>query len=231
MKEFMIEGKKIMLFPSTTSNCPMIYFNTFDDEGEKVYQLLQKQKCVDFTLAAICDLDWNRDLSPWKAPAVFKNDEDFLGVADDFLKLLIEKIMPQVEENVSGTIKWRGLAGYSLAGLFALYALYKTDLFYKAASMSGSFWFSGFKKYAVSQQMKRQPDSLYFSLGSKECKTRHPYLKMVQQSTEELEAFYRAQGINTFFELNPGNHYQDTTARSAAGIRWILENQEEGSHA
>lgn len=36
-----------------------------------------------------------------------------------------------------------GIAGYSLAGLFALYALYKTDVFTRVASMSGSLWFPG----------------------------------------------------------------------------------------
>lgn len=223
MKELIIEGKKVTLYPSAAPDAPIVYFNTFDDEGQRVHQLLQEQKCPDFTLAAVCELDWNRDMSPWKAPAVFAGDEDFAGGADNFLKFLTEKVMPQVEENAAGKVRWRGIAGYSLAGLFAIYSLYQTDLFSRAASMSGSFWFSGFKEYAASHQMKKQPEALYFSLGSKECKTRHPYLKTVQQNTEELEAFYHAQGISTLFQLNPGNHYRDTAARSAAGIRWILE--------
>ncbi|MBQ0070847.1 MAG: hypothetical protein KBS81_03175, partial [Spirochaetales bacterium] len=37
--------------------------------------------------------DWNRDLSPWKAKAVF-NGEDFSGGADAFLRLLLEKTIP-----------------------------------------------------------------------------------------------------------------------------------------
>ncbi|MCI8631870.1 MAG: alpha/beta hydrolase [Lachnospiraceae bacterium] len=223
MQEFIIENRKIMLYPSTLPDRPVIYFNTFDEEGEKVHHILQEQACPDFTLVTISELDWNHDMSPWSAPAVFAGDTDFSGGAGEYLKVLTEKILPQAEKEVKGRVLWRGIVGYSLAGLFAVYSLYQTDLFSRAASMSGSFWFSGFKEYAVSHEMRTRPEGLYFSLGGKECKTRHPVLKTVQESTQELETFYRAQGISTIFQLNPGNHYKDTAARAAAGIRWILE--------
>ena len=50
---------------------------------------------------------------------------------------------PWATERIHGKASFIGIAGYSLAGLFALYALYKTDAFTRVASMSGSLWFPG----------------------------------------------------------------------------------------
>jgi len=114
------------------------------------------------------------------------------------------------------------LAGYSLAGLFALYSVYQTRLFSRIASMSGSLWFPGFKEYVFSHEMKTPPEHLYLSLGNRESKPRNPYLKTVQERTEELKTFYMEKGIDTVLQFNPGNHYKDTVQRTAAGIAWIL---------
>lgn len=117
---------------------------------------------------------------------------------------------------------WRGLVGYSLAGLFAVYSIYHTDLFSAIASVSGSLWYPNIMDYLFSHNMKCAPDFMYFSLGDKEHKTRNPFLKTVRKNTMEAEEFYRSQGIKTVFQINPGNHYRDPAARTAAGIAWLL---------
>ena len=126
------------------------------------------------------------------------------------------------EKEITGAPSWRGIVGYSLAGLFALYAIYRTDLFSRVGSMSGSLWFPGIKDYIFSHEPKRQPDHMYFSLGDKESKTRNPILRSVRQNTEEIQAFYQSRGIGTVFKLNPGNHYSHAAERTAAGIVWLL---------
>lgn len=136
--------------------------------------------------------------------------------------LLLDEIMPEAEALLPGAPAWRGLAGYSLAGLFALYALYQTDVFARAASMSGSFWFEGIMEYVCSHEMKRKPDCLYFSLGDKESSTDNPILNVVQQNTQEIETLCHGKGIETTFVLNSGSHYQACNKRTAAGIHWIL---------
>ena len=117
---------------------------------------------------------------------------------------------------------WRGLAGYSLAGLFAVYSLYRADCFSRIASMSGSLWFPDFKEYVFSHEMKRIPEHLYLSLGDRECQTRNRYLKNVQINTEEINTFFMQKGIDTVFQLNPGNHFKNAVQRTAAGIAWML---------
>lgn len=201
----------------------MIYLNTFEGEGERVLQILKDDGCPPFTLVSVSNLNWNHDMSPWEIPPVFKNAEPCTGGADDYLRLFIDRIVPEAEKARKGDVLWRGIAGYSLAGLFALYSLYRTDLFSRAASMSGSLWYPGFIEYISSHTMKSIPDYLYFSLGSREAKTRSPYMKTVQENTEKIEKYYRGKGIGTVFQLNPGNHYKDAEKRTAAGIRWLLD--------
>ena len=222
MQTLEIGGKSISVFSGANSDLPIIYLNTFSDEGQKVYETAQAADCPPFSLVAISDLEWNHDMAPWDSSPAFKNAEPCTGGADDYLRLLTEEIIPTAEKELAGVPFWRGIAGYSLAGLFALYAIYQTDLFSQVGSMSGSLWFPGMKEYIFSHEPKHQPDCVYFSLGDKESKTRNPVLRNVRQNTEETQAFYQDNGIDTVFQLNPGNHYDHAAERTAAGIAWML---------
>ena len=222
MRTFTTDNKTISIFPCSESESPVIYLNTFHDESRKVYETAQATGCPPFTLVAISNLDWNQDMAPWDSPAAFKKGEPFTGGAGDYLRLLVEEIIPRAEKELVGPPAWRGIAGYSLAGLFALYTIYQTDVFSRVGCMSGSLWFPGFKEYIFSHEPKRQPDCVYFSLGDKEAKTRNPVLKTVQENTEEIQTFYQNKGIDTVFQLNPGNHFVQGIERTAAGIQWLL---------
>ncbi len=41
-------------------------------------------------------------------------------------------------------------------------------------------------------------------------------------SASTLSSAAKRKEIDTVFELNPGNHFQDAAERSAAGMAWIL---------
>ena len=222
MSSFTITEKVVDIFSSTETTAPIIYLNTFSGEGQKIYEAARAANYPQFTLVAISDLDWNHDMAPWDSPPAFKNADPFTGGADDYLRLLTEEIIPTAEKEIKGVPSWRGILGYSLAGLFALYAIYQTDLFSRVGSMSGSLWFPGMKEYIFSHETKCRPDCMYFSLGDKESKTRNPVLRNVRQNTEEIQAFYQAKGIDTVFQLNPGNHYDHAAERTAAGLYWLL---------
>ena len=219
MQTLEIGGKSISVFSGANSDLPIIYLNTFLNEGQKVYETAQATGCPPFTLVIISDLDWNHDMVPWNSPPVFKNADPCTGGADDYLT---EEIIPTAEKEIGGVPRWRGIAGYSLAGLFALYAIYQTDLFSRVGSMSGSLWFPGMKEYIFSHEPKRWPDCMYFSLGDNESKTRNPVLRNIRQNTEEIHAFYRGKGIDTAFQLNPGNHYNQAVERTVDGLCWLL---------
>ena len=166
-----------------------------------------------FRLIAVKVERWNDDLSPWCAPAVFGH-EDF----GDGAAALLREILPLCEDADRRYI----IGGYSMAGLFALYAIYQTGLFSRVGSISGSLWFPGMKEYIFSHEPTCWPGCMYFSLGDKESKTRNQVLRNVRQNTDEIHAFYRGKGIDTTFQLNPGNHYNQAVERTVDGLCWLL---------
>ena len=220
--KFNIKDKKITLYKSTDKNAPLIVFNTFEGDGEDVYQALQNMGCTSINLLVVGNIDWNHDMSPWYMPSIYSKEKSFSGGADEYLRLLIDEILLKAKELIEGEPKFTGIAGYSLAGLFAVYAMYKTDVFDRVASMSGSLWFSNFIEYCKRNEYKRLPDKIYFSLGDKEANTRNPVLKTVQDKTIELSEYFKILGSEVIFELNPGNHFTDKILRSAKGIKAIL---------
>ena len=221
-EKFNIHNKVITLYKSSDTNAPLIVFNTFEGDGEDVYKALQNMGCTSLNLLVIGNIDWNQDMSPWYMPSIYSKEKSFSGGADEYLRLLIEEILPKAKELIEGEPKFIGIAGYSLAGLFAVYAMYKTDIFERIASMSGSLWFSDFIEYCKRNEYKRLPDKIYFSLGDKEANTRNPVLKTVEDNTRELSEYFKKLGSEVIFELNQGNHFTDTILRSAKGIKAIL---------
>ena len=228
-KEFEIENKKIQIIynNSNLKELPVVILNTYGNEGQDVFNKCVNLKCNEFILIAISNLDWSNDMSPWFAPKLNSKDVDCLGKADDYIKLLIDKIIPQAEEYVKNNleikIKYFAIAGYSLAGLFAVYSAYKTDMFTKIASASGSFWFPKFVDFVKENEISSNITKIYFSLGNKESKVRNQVLSTVEENTINLEKIYKSKGIRTIYEENEGNHFKDATLRMAKGIKWILE--------
>lgn len=223
MTQCTIANKKVSVYPSVAPDKPVIYLHTYADEGAAAYRAMQETDCPDFTLVAISGLDWNHDMAPWDIPPVTGHGVPCTGGADAYLRCLLREILPETEHAIRGRVPWRGIAGYSLGGLFALYALCQTDCFARAASMSGSLWFPDFTAYIQKHGMQNHPSHVYVSLGSKESKARNRYLRTVRQNTEEVAAFYRRKGVDTALVVHPGNHYQDVPARIAAGLDWLLK--------
>ena len=56
MHTFTTDNKTISIFPCSESESPVIYLNTFLDEGQKLYEAAQAAGCPPFTLVAISDL-------------------------------------------------------------------------------------------------------------------------------------------------------------------------------
>ena len=225
-QHFEIDGKQVEVYGCLEHNQPIIYLNTFERQNS-IYQMVTERTNRKFSLVIIDKLNWNHDMSPWGIPPIAKDDTPCTGGANDYLRILVEKIIPAAERRIQGTPLWRGIVGYSLAGLFAVYSLYQTDLFARVASVSGSLWFPNIMEYIETHNFRRTPECVYFSLGDKERNTNNLFLKSVQYNTERIKAYYAAQGIVTAFVMNKGNHFQDAALRTAKGIIWMLENKTE----
>ena len=213
---------KAQLFRGENEASPLVVLNTFENEGAAVFKAVRSLTDADFSLLEVSGMEWNRDLSPWEAPAVFKNDAPFGGKADDYLKELTETVIPSAVSDLGAAPSAVYIAGYSLAGLFAVYSLFRTSVFSGAASASGSMWFPGFINFASSHDLAASPSKVYLSLGDREAKTRNPVMSTVQDNTEKMAELLKKRGADVSYELNPGNHFQDPELRMAKGIFGIL---------
>ncbi|MBR4659788.1 MAG: esterase [Clostridia bacterium] len=157
--------------------------------------------------------DWNNDLSPWEAPAVFGRD-GFGGGARKTLDGLLELCGDKSRAYYIG--------GYSLAGLFALWAAYQTDAFRGAAAASPSVWFPGFDEYM--KKNRPRTDAVYLSLGDREEKTRSPVMAAVGDRIRRAHAMLKEQGVNCVLEWNEGNHFKDPDLRTARAFAWVLNS-------
>lgn len=221
-ERFTVKEKQVTLHLADTPDAPLIVWNDFDGDGTELMQEAAKLRDAAFNLLAVSNIDWNHDMAPWECRPLFPGDSPYTGGADDHLDLIISDIMPRALSLISGAPSFTAIAGYSLAGLFALYAMYRTDAFSRAASMSGSLWYPGFREYVETHDMKHAPDKIYLSLGDKEARTRQPLMKTVQENTEKIAAYYQSLGYDVTWELDPGNHFRDPMLRSAKGILKIL---------
>ena len=157
--------------------------------------------------------NWNDSLSPWPAPACFRGGGAFGGHADRFLQTLTESVLPAAERELGLAPTCRALCGYSLAGLFALYALYRTDRFTHIASASGSLWYDGFLDFLRINAPRVPTARIRLSLGDREEFTKNPRLAAVGTATRETVQILRAQHLDVTLTMNPGNHFFEPDAR------------------
>ena len=180
--------------------------------GEEDEELLQKGRKESFLI--IKADDWNRDLSPWPAQRVFKKGEDFAGGADETIDELL-----QLLESYRNRYRTIAITGYSLAGLFALYACTKTDVFDCCLSVSGSLWYPGWTEYLQNHPVHCR--RVYLSLGDTEKNTRNPLMAQVEDNTRKTEELLK-EYTEVILEMNPGNHFNDPTGRIIRGIQKLF---------
>lgn len=158
--------------------------------------------------------DWNNDLTPWEAEPVF-GKEGFGSGARSTLDRLTAELIPEI-----GSGRNVYLCGYSLAGLFALWAAYQTDVFTGVVAASPSVWYPKWIDYAESHTIKTS--KAYLSLGTKEEKARNPVMAAVGDCIRKQYELLSESGIACQLDWNPGNHFVDSEKRTAKGMAWML---------
>ena len=179
------------------------------------------QSAHHFLFAAIPVESWNDALSPWKSPAVW-GKQGFGGNATDTLRFLTEQVVPTLKQqfNLPENVKII-LGGYSLAGLFALWASTQTDLFYGVAAASPSVWFPGWMEFE--QQHPIQAQRVYLGLGNKEERTKNAVMAVVGDNIRTLHSRLAERGTDCTLEWNSGGHFKNADLRTAKAFRWAME--------
>lgn len=183
-----------------------------------------------FRLVAFKVDDWNADLSPWEAPPAFGN-EPFGGKAAQTLDYIENELLPALPGESGAPVI---LGGYSLAGLFALWAGTRSERFRSIAAASPSVWFPGWIEYAEkhwqsaqegtgqSDSLKSGPQRIYLSLGDKEERTRNQQMARVGDCIRRQHEILTAAGVANTLVWEQGNHFKEPDLRTARAFAWVM---------
>ena len=175
-RKTIISGLSIYTQMSSVAGAPVVYLLGDMADNSPV------QVPVGVSLVHIGVDLWEENFSPWCAPRVFAKGPNFGDGAQKTLDTLINQVVLWAESDLTEPPAYRALVGYSLAGLFSLWAGVSQQVargcqpddapsqpgpssqpgaphvdapattFQRVGAVSGSFWFPGLLDY-VDQQL------------------------------------------------------------------------------
>ena len=224
VQELWFGHRRVCLYQLVECPAPLVYSIDYHENGQLLLDACNQVDCYGFNLVTISGLHWNQELSPWPVETVVSRDDNFAGGASQWLDVLTGEVVQQVERLLDAPPTWRLLAGYSLAGLFAVWAAFHCDLFTRILSASGSMWYPGWLEYAQQHEPAVDLRGVYLSVGDKESTSRNAVLQTVGERTQALANLLTQRGVNVKYELNPGNHFKNPPLRVAKGIRFLVRS-------
>ena len=237
-RKTIISGLSIHTQMSSVAGAPIVYLLGDRADNSPV------QVPVGVSLVNVRVDLWEENFSPWCAPRVFAKGPNFGNGAQKTLDTLINHVIPWTESELTDPPAYRVLVGYSLAGLFSLWAGVSQQVargcqhdataphvdapaatFQRIGAVSGSFWFPSLLDY-VDQQLSGGAVGLthaYLSLGDREARTPNPQIMHVRENAELLASELENAGITSAFELNRGNHFQNVEGRMQKALDWLVK--------
>lgn len=194
------------------------------EELDTEIEWIVSHSTVDFRFIAVHVDRWFDELAPWPAPPVFGKTPFGNGATKtlDSLRQIAGEEQQRMAASVETPIKVI-IGGYSLAGLFALWAGYQSDQPFDAVvAASPSVWYRDWLDYAAVHQP--QSDAFYLSLGDREERSRTPILTTIATAIRRQQQLLEQAHIVNVLEWNPGNHFQDNGQRTAKGFVWAMKN-------
>jgi len=222
MDELSIGARKCRLFGAEEPGCILVQPSarhenaTLEAEAQQIAALTK----VPFVLATIELEDWMTDLMPWPDGNISRDPEAGKH-GQDTLEYVLLSILPALQARYGPLPVILG--GYSLGGLFALWASTQTDSFRAVAAASPSVWIHGWLPF--SRKHVPMADAVYLSLGDQE---EHVKNQAIARVGDNL----RAQHELLLRQLGPercalvweeGNHFTDNEGRLARAFAWCME--------
>ena len=222
MIECSIAGRKCRLYGSETPACLLVQPSARHENGtlEAEVAELARLAPTPFVLVTIELEDWTIDLMPWPDGNISRDPEAGKH-GQETLDFIVQDLLPELESRYGALPVVLG--GYSLGGLFALWASCRTDRFRAVAAASPSVWIHGWLPFA--KKNVPMADALYLSLGDRE---EHVKNQAIARVGDNLRAYYELLQK----QLGPdrctlvweeGNHFNDNAGRLARAFTWCLK--------
>ena len=226
MVDCTIAGHPCRLFGSETPDYLLVQpsarheTSILEEEATQIAALTGRS----FLLVTIELEDWTLDLMPWPDGNISRDPEAGKR-AEQTLQYILQDLLPELEQRYGSLPVILG--GYSLGGLFALWAAGRTDRFRAVAAASPSVWIHGWLPFA--KKNVPMASHIYLSLGDRE---EHVKNQAIARVGDNLRAYYELLQK----QLGPdrctlvweeGNHFADNAGRLARAFAWCLEQQTE----
>ena len=134
-----------------------------NDGVRREVDLIAQASPTGFAMVFFDCVEWARALMPWADDAVSR-DAEVGRHAPDTLRFIEHTLLPWLRERFGALPCIIG--GYSLGGLFALWAARNTDAFAAVAAASPSLWINGWGEYAAAHPILSPQATAHHSLNT-----------------------------------------------------------------
>ena len=221
MMESIIAGRKCRLFGSEMPKVLLVQLSARHENGTLEAEAAQLAVLTDqpFLLVTIELEDWTIDLMTWPDGNISRDPEAGKH-GQETLEFILKDLLPELERRY-GTLPVI-LGGYSLGGLFALWASCQSARFTAVAAASPSVWIHGWLPFA--KKSAPLAEAIYLSLGDRE---EHVKNQAIARVGDNLRAYYellqeQISPDRCTLVWEEGNHFNDNPGRQARAFAWCL---------
>ena len=221
MIECTIAGRKCRFFGSESPSFLLVQPSARHENGtlEAETALLTALADQPFLLVTIELEDWTIDLMPWPDGNISRDPEAGKH-GQETLAFILDDLIPELERRYGSLPVILG--GYSLGGLFALWASCQSARFKAVAAASPSVWIHGWLPFA--RKNAPMAGAVYLSLGDRE---EHVKNQAIARVGDNLRAHYellqnQLGADRCALVREEGNHFTDNAGRLARAFAWCL---------
>ena len=216
-----IGGKTCRLFGSETPACLLVQPSARHENATLEMEVAQISTLsrIPFVLATVELEDWIIDLMPWPDGNISRDPEAGQHGLETLHYLLLS-LVPEMHRRFGPLPVILG--GYSLGGLFSLWASTQTDSFKAIAAASPSVWIHGWLPYA--RKHVTLANQVYLSLGEQEEHVKNQAIARVGDNLRAYHDLLQEQLGPERCPLiwEPGNHFTDNEGRLARAFAWCM---------
>ena len=221
MIELSIAGRSCRLSGSETPDCILVQPSARHEDASLESEIAQLEALAPrpFLLVTIGLEDWTLDLMPWPDGNISRDPEAGKH-GQETLDCILQDLLPELERRYGPRPVILG--GYSLGGLFALWAATRTDRFPAIAAASPSVWIHGWIPFA--KKNRPMAEAVYLSLGDRE---EHVKNQAIARVGDNLRAYYgmlqdQMGPEHCALVWEEGGHFNENAGRLARAFAWCL---------
>ena len=216
-----IANRPCRLFGSETPEFFLVQPSARHENASLESEIAQLDTLIDrpFLLVTIELEDWTIDLLPWPDGNISRDPEAGKR-GQGTLDFILQDLLPELDRRYGP--RPVVLGGYSLAGLFALWASSRTARFQAIAVASPSVWIHGWLPFAK----KHLPlaEAVYLSLGDRE---EHVNNQAIARVGDNLRAYYellrtRLDPEHCTLVWEEGGHFNENADRLARAFAYSV---------